>query len=265
MAAAQTDVAAARSALATAMDTAAEADVRQAEARLASAQQAASGDPHDLALAHRLAREAEAAADSALGRIKEGEERRAKALAATDAATAAAAQAVDRAGDYITARRHGVGRIPLTRLADAQAALEEARRLRDTDAEGSLSHAQRALAQADEAYRLASAEFEETDAAGYGGTVIINGRQYPVGRSRPWPGRTRDPGWGNDIGTAILGGIIGGILSGGGRGGGGGFGAPRGGGFGGFGGGGGGRSVGGGFGGFGGGGGGGGRSRGGGW
>jgi hypothetical protein len=264
LATAHDDVAAARSALATATDRTAEADVGQAEAKLAAAQQAASGDPHDLARAHRLAREAEAAADAALGRIKEGEERRAKAFAAAEAATAAAAQAVDRASDYITARRHGVGRIPLTRLADAQAALAQARSLRDTDAEASLGQAQRALAQADEAYRLATAEFEETDAAGYGGTVIINGRQYPVGRSRPWPGRTRDPGWGNDIGTAILGGIIGGILSGGGRGGGG-FGVPRGGGFGGFGGGGGGRSAGGGFGGFGGGGGGGGRSRGGGW
>jgi hypothetical protein len=261
LAAARADVTSARSALATATDRAAQSDVGQAETKLAAAQQAASGDPHDLALALRLAREAEAAADAALGQIKEGEERRAKVLAATDAAIAAAAQAGDRAADYITARRHGVGRIPLTRLADAQVALEQARGLRDTDVEVSLGLAQRALAQANEAYRLASDEFEQTDAAGYGGSVIINGRQYPVGRSRPWPGRTRDPGWGNDIGTAILGGIIGGILSGGGRGGGGGFGGFGGGG----GGGGGGRSIGGGFGGFGGGGGGGGRSRGGGW
>jgi len=265
LAAAGTDVAAARSTLATATDGAADPDVGQAEAKLAAAQHAASGDGHDLVLAYRLAKEAEAAADAALLRIKEGEERRAKAFAAADAAVMAAAQAVDRASDYIAARRHGVGRIPRTRLADAQAALDQARNLRDTDPATSLSQAQKALAQADEAYRLASDEFGETDAAGYGGTVIINGNQYPVGRGRPWPGRTRDPGWGNDIGTAILGGIIGSILSGGGRGGGGGFGVPRGGGFGGFGGGGGGgRSVGGGFGGFGGGGGGG-RARGGGW
>jgi uncharacterized membrane protein YgcG len=264
IAAAQTDVAAARSALATATDKSAEADVGQAEAKLASAQQAASGDGRDIVLAFRLAKEAEASADATLGRIREGAERRAKALAAADAAMAAAAQAVDRASDYVAARRHGISRIPRTRLADAQNALDRARDLRDTDATGSLSLAQRALAQADEAYRLASDEFEQTDAAGYGGTVIINGNHYPVGRGGPWPGRTRDPGWGNDIGTAILGGIIGSILSGGGRGGGGGFGLPQGGGFGGFGGGGGGRSVGGGFGGFGGGGGGG-RSRGGGW
>ncbi len=264
LATARTDVAAARSTLATTTDGAGEADVGQAEAKLAAAQEAASGDRHDLVLAYRLAKEAAAAADAALLRIRKGEERRAKALAAADAAAMAAAQAVDRASDYITARRHGVGRIPRTRLADAQAALEQARSLRDSDAVASLAHAQKALAQADEAYRLASDEFGETDAAGYGGTVIINGRQYPVGRGRPWQGRSRDPRWGSDIGTAILGGIIGGILSGGGRGGGGGFGVPRGGGFGGFGGGGGGRSVGGGFGGVGGGGGGG-RARGGGW
>jgi len=263
IAAAETDVAAARSALATATDESVEADVVQAESRLSAARQAASGDRRDVVLAYRLAKEAEASADAVLGRIKEGEERRAKALAAADAGMAAAAQAVDRASDYIVARRHGVGRIPLTRLADARNALELARNLRDTDATASLGQAQRALAQADEAYRLAGDEFEQTDAAGYGGSVIINGRQYPVGRGGPWPGRTRDPGWGNDIGTAILGGIIGSILSGGGRGGGGGFGIPRGGGFGGFGGGGGGgRSAGGSFGG---GGGGGGRARGGGW
>jgi TPM domain len=263
LAAAETDVEAARSALANAMDAAVEADVRQAEAKLATAQQAASGDERDVVMAYRLAKEAEAGADGALGRIKEGAERRAKALAAVDAGLTAAAQAVDRANDYIAARRHGVGRIPLTRLADARSALDQARSLRDTDVAASLGQAQKALAQADEAYRLASDEFEQTDAAGYGGSVIINGRQYPVGRGGPWPGRTRDPGWGNDIGTAILGGIIGSILSGGGRGGGGGFGIPRGGGFGGFGGGGGGgRSAGGSFGG---GGGGGGRARGGGW
>jgi len=252
---ADTDVAAARSAAHGATGKALGPDVQAAEATLRDAHQAASGEPRDLVLAYRLAKEAEAAADAALGRIKEGEERRSKAEAAADAALTAATQGVDRANDFISARRHGVGRIPRTRLADAQRALTHAQSLRDPDPEASLAEAQKALAQADEAYRLASEEFEKTDTAGHGGTVVINGRQYPVGRGRPWPGGMRGPGWGSDIGTAILGGIIGGILSGGGRGGFGGGGI------------GGGRSTGGGFGGFGGfgGGGGGGRARGGGW
>jgi uncharacterized membrane protein YgcG len=254
---AQADVAAARSALGAAVDKGAQPDVAQAEAKLAAAGQAASADRPDLVLAHRLASEAEAAAAALVARIRAGEEQRAKAMAATDAALRAAGQGVDRASAFIAARHHGVGRRARTRLADAQAALEQARQLRDTDPAGSFAGAQRALAQADEAYRIASDDFDETDAAGYGGTVVINGQPYPVGRGSPWPGSMRGPGWGSDIGGAILGGIIGGILSGGGRGGrgGGGFGLPRGGGFGG-----GGRSVGGGFGG-----GGGGRARGGGW
>ena len=255
----EADIAAAHAALDAVTDKTPGADLAQAEAKLAAARTAASADPHDLALAHRLATEADAAANGALAAIKQGEERRAKALAAADASLTAAAQSVGRAGDFISARRHGIGRIPRTRLADAQAALEQARAARDTDPAASLAQAQKAASQADEAYRQASDEFDQTNAAGYGGTVVINGNPYPVGRGRPWPGAMRGPGWGNDIGGAILGGIIGGILSGGGRGGG----PFGGGGFGGFGGGGG-RSIGGGFGGFGGGGGGG-RSVGGGW
>jgi hypothetical protein len=259
---ARSDVAAARSALEASNVQARETDVAQAEAKLSAAEKAASDSPPDLVLAHRLAKEAEAAADAVMAQIKEEEERRVKAASAADAALTAATRSVDRASEFITARRHGVSRIPRTRLADAQAALEQARALRESDPEAAVSQAQKAVAQADEAYRLAQEDFEQTDAAGYGGTVIINGRPYRVRRNQPWPLPTRGPEWGEDVGGAILGGIIGGILSGrgGGWGGGGGFGAP-GGGI--FGGGGGGRSIGGGFGGFGGGGGG--RSRGGGW
>ena len=251
---AQADLDAARTALASASDKAPSADLAQGQSRLAAAEQASAGTPHDLVLAYQLAREAKATADAVLARVKAGEEQRARSLAAADAALGGAAQRIDQASDFISARHHGVGRIPRTRLADAQTALDRARSLRDSDPAGSLAAAQKAAAQADEAYRQAADDFDQTNAAGYGGTVVINGRHYPMGRG--------GPGWGNEIGGAILGGIIGGILSGGGRGGwggpfgGGGFGSP-GGGFGGFGGGG--RSIGGGFGG------GGGRSVGGGW
>ena len=249
LAKAQADLQAARSAADRATDKTLAADLSGAEAKLNAAQQASVGTPRDLVMAHRLAKEVEAAADGVAARIKEGKEQRAKATAAVDAALAAAAQSVQRAGDFISARRHGVGRIARTRLADATTALDQARTMRDSEPAAALLQAQKASAQADAAYRQAADDFDEADAAGYGGTVVLNGRHYPMGR--------RGPGWGNDIGTAVLGGIIGGILSGGGRGGWGGpFGSP-GGGFGGFGGGG--RSIGGGFGG------GGGRSVGGGW
>jgi hypothetical protein len=261
--AARADVGTARKELGEAFEQSAGPEVREAEGKLEAADQAAQGSPRDYVLALRLAQEAESAAAAVVARIREGEQQRAKSLAAADAAIRAADQAVDRAEQFITARRHGVGRLPRTRLADAQAALEQARAARDGTPEEAMQAARRALERADEAYRAAASEFDEADAAGYGGTVVINGQPHPMGRSGRLSRRGPGPGWGADVGGAILGGIIGGILSGGGhRGGwggpfgGGGFGRP-GGGFGGFGGGG--RSAGGGFGG------GGGRAHGGGW
>jgi hypothetical protein len=209
-----------------------------------------------VALAYRLAREAEAAADRIVAAVKEGEERRAKAVAGADAAIRAAEVSLERADDFIAARRHGVGRKPRTRLSEADEALRRARALRDTEPERAVQEAQRAGQLADDAYRLGRDDFDRTERAGYGGTVVINGRHFPTGRESGWGG--------GDLGGAIIGGIIGSILSGGGRRGGGfGGGGFGGGGFGGFGGGGGlgggGRSFGGGFGG------GGGRSGGGAW
>jgi hypothetical protein len=175
--------------------------------------------------------------------VRAAKTRRAKEHAAADAELRAAELSLDRAEDFIGARRHGMGRRPRTRLSEAREHLERARALRDADPVASAAQAQRAMALADDAYRLAADDFSATEDAGYGGTVIIDGRHHPTGR---------DAGWGADIGGAILGGIIGSILSGGGgRGwggggfGGGGIGLPRGGG---FGGGGGGRTFGGGFG-----------------
>ncbi|HEX6140088.1 MAG TPA: TPM domain-containing protein [Candidatus Limnocylindria bacterium] len=235
-----------------------EAALRDAQGKLAAAEAAAGGSPRDVVLAHRLATEAEAGGDRVVAAVREGQERRTKELAAFDAQLRGAAESLDRASDFIAARRHGVGRRPRTRLSEAESALSRARSLRDGDPAAAAEEARRASALADDAYRLASEEFDEVDRAGYGGTVVLNGRRFPTGQSR----------WGSDVGGAILGGIIGSILSGGGgrRGGpfgggglgGGGFGGFGGGGFGG--GGGGGRSIGGGFGG-----GGGGRSRGGAW
>lgn len=230
----------------------------EAQAKLDAAEKALRGSPRDLVLAYRLAREAESAAEQIAAAVREGEDRRAKELASADAAIRAAELSLDRAEEYISARRHGIGRRPRTALSEADAALDRARRLRETDPQAAVADARRATQLADEAYERARRDFGEAERIGRGGTVVIGGRPYATGR---------DSGWGSDVGGAIIGGIIGSILSGGGRGGwgggfgGGGFGGGGfgGGGFGGGGFGGGGRSFGGGFGG------GGGRSRGGGW
>jgi hypothetical protein len=202
-------------------------------------------------LAYRLAREAESAGEAVVAAVREGEERRRREVAAVDAEVRAAELSTDRAEEFIRSRRHGIGRRARTALSEADAALERARGLRESDPQAALADARRATQLANDAYERARRDFGSTIQRGRGGTVVIGGQPYPTG----------DANWGSDIGGAIIGGIIGSILSGGGRGGG----PFGGGGFGGGGGGlgGGGRSFGGGFGG--GGGGGGGRSRGGGW
>ena len=252
LAQAATDLGSADAAVRGATDTDQADELAAARSTLEAARAASAAMPRDLVLAYRLAREAEAAADEVVARVREGEERRSKELAAADAAIRAAELATDRAEEFIAGRRHGVGRRPRTALSEADAALERARAVRDREPAAAVTEARRATQLADDAYERARAEFQRTQGAGRGGTVVIGGQPFPMGRGSDW---------GSDVGGAIIGGIIGSILSGGGRrGGGGGFGGFGGGGFGGGGGlGGGGRSFGGGFGG------GGGRSRGGGW
>jgi hypothetical protein len=252
LAQATTDLGTADAAVRGATDTDQADELAAARSTLEAARAATAAAPRDLVLAYRLAREAEAAADKVVASVREGEARRAKELAAADAAIRAAELATDRAEEFIGGRRHGVGRRPRTALSEADAALERARSARDRDPAAAVAEARRATELADDAYERARAEFQRAQGAGRGGTVVIGGQPFPMGRGSDW---------GSDVGGAIIGSIIGSILSGGGgRRGGGGFGGFGGGGFGGGGGlGGGGRSFGGGFGG------GGGRSRGGGW
>jgi len=251
---ARTDLQAARTAVRGASDDDQADELAAAEASFEAATAAMAAAPRDVSLAYRLAREAEAAADQVVAQVREGEARVAKERAAVVAAVRAAEISVDRAEQFISGRRHGVGRKARTLLNEADSALELARASADGDPAGATASAKRAVELANEAYERAQRDFTNVDQQGYGGTVVIGGRPYRTGR---------ESSWGSDVGGAIIGGIIGSILSGGGgrRGGGGGFGG-FGGGFGGGGGGfgGGGRSFGGGFGG-----GGGGRSRGGGW
>ena len=233
-------------------------ELAAARSRLEAADAASRGTPRDLVMAYRLAREAEAAAESVIASVAEAREREAHELAAADAAIRSGELATARAEEYIASRRHGIGRRARTALSEADAALTRALSARDTDPRSALSHARRASELADAAYATAVRDFEATTDDGFGGTIVIGGAPFSTGRRS---------NWGNDAGGVIIGSIIGSILSGGGRRGGGGFGGFGGGGLGGFGGGGfggggfggGGRSFGGGFGG------GGGRSRGGGW
>ena len=219
---------------------------------LGDARRAAETRPLDPLAALEQATAANAAADTIVAGIQATEVQRQRRLQVAASAIATARGRVDRAIDYITTRRHGVGREARTRAAEAEARLADAERLAATDPEAAVTVAQRAVQLADEAYGIAAREFGAWNA----GSGPVAGPYVRRGGSA-----------GADIAGAIIGGIIGGVLSGGGRGsgwggsswggggrsGGGGFGLPRG------------PLGGGGFGGGGGGGGGGGRVRGGRW
>ncbi|HKF86023.1 MAG TPA: TPM domain-containing protein [Candidatus Limnocylindrales bacterium] len=236
------------------------AALANAERLLDEARRAAEAHPLDPLAALERATQANQAADAIIANLREAEAQRVRRLQVAGTAVASARGHVDRATDYITTRRHGVGRAARTRAAEAALRLEEAEASASTDPDAAIASAQRATRLADEAYRLAAAEFDSWDQGG-----------GPV--AGPYAGGDEA-----QVIGAVLGGVLGGILSGGGRGsgwggsswggpfggssGGGGFGFP-----GPFGGGGGGGGIGlpGPFGGGGGGGGGGGRVRGGRW
>ena len=236
----------------------------EAQRLVDAARAALATQPPDVLEARRLAAQAGTAADEALAGLQRDQEARQRQRATVDRAVAVAAGTVDRASAFIASRRNGIGREARTRLAEAQRHLELARSLASTDPDAAVNEARSAEQLAGDAYRIASADFDDWDATGYrpGGAGGGTGGGYPGGST----GTS-----GADVAGQILGGILGGLLSGGRRGGswgGGGFGGtPWGssGPFGGSSGSGGGRSFGGSFGRGGGGFGGGGRSRGGRW
>jgi len=186
---------------------------------------------------HQRLQQLDSTANELVAAATEGAERRRREEAALRLALNNAGVSVDRATDYIGSRRHGIGRVPRTRLREAERELNRAHDLRDSQPDEALRAANRARQLAEDAYSAARGDFGDFD------------RQHGGGLGGEW----------GSAGELIAGAILGSILSGGG-------GGRRGGGFGGgFGVGGrsSGRSFGGGFGR--GGGGGGGRSRGGAW
>ncbi|MGJ9402298.1 TPM domain-containing protein [Arthrobacter sp. KK5.5] len=208
------------------------AAVEQALGRVKSQVQAGRIDPVALLGA---VEDAHAQLDAPLSAIRDQQQQAARAAEQLQAAVRTAQVKIEGTGDFIRARRGGVGSTARTRLAEAERNLDEALRMGNHDPVAALQYANQAAHLADQAAREA-----ENDVSGFGGGGYGGG-----GFGGGFGG-----GGGNGLGGAILGGIlIDSILRGGGGGGHSGGGVFGGGGFGGFGGGGGG--GGGGFGGFG--------------
>ena len=181
----------------------------EAQRLVDAARAALATQPPGVLEARRLAAQADAAADEALAGVQRDQEARQRQRATVDRAVAVAAGTVDRASAFIQSRHSGIGREARTRLAEAQRHLEAARSLTATDPDGAVNEARSAEQLAGEAYRLASADFDDWDTTGYrpGGA---GGGGYGGGTGGGSPGTT-----GADVAGQILGGILGGILSGG--------------------------------------------------
>ena len=203
---AETDLAAARAAMADASpESGVRARVDAAATAVRQARATADVTPLDPIAALRAAAAARAAADEALAAVRQDAEQQARYLEALDTSLASAQAEVEQVADYIAIRRGAVGRRARTRIAEAEAQLDHAFALRDTDPERALRAAQRAEEMAEEAYDLAGDDFGQ-----WGGGIGMGGRS----------------GGGADVAGAVLGGLLGGVLSGGLRGGGGWGGSP---------------------------------------
>jgi hypothetical protein len=209
LAEAEQDLAAARAAAGQAADPALDARLTAADGVLRAARTAAAMRPPDPMAALSRATEAHRAADEVLLAARQGVAERQRLVATAESSIRTATVAVDRASDFIAARRAGVGRSARTRLAEAERHLADAVTLGRVDPQQAAQAAGRAERLANEAYRLAGDDFNDWDQGG--------------------PGHGQRRGGGGDIAGAILGGILGGVLSGG-TGGGGWGGSPWGGG-----------------------------------
>ncbi len=175
------------------------AALRAAEVALGEARRAADARPLDPLAALQRAVAANEAADAIVAQVADVTTAIVRRRQGAETAVATAQGHVDRAIDYITTRRHGVGEAARTRAAEAEVRLEEARTLVASNPEGATATANRATQLADEAYRLAAGEFE--------GWSTETG---PVaGPYRPGGG-----GDGGEIVGAVIGGILGAVISG---------------------------------------------------
>ncbi|MFN2484811.1 MAG: TPM domain-containing protein, partial [Candidatus Limnocylindria bacterium] len=173
LAAAETDVRAATAALESDARSDARPRLAEATSALETAHREAKSPRPDVLTALQLATKANAIADEILAAARQTAERRVRERQVADATYRSAEAAYNRAADYITARRHGVGREARTRLAEAERHLEVARSLLRSDSARSLDEARRASELADDGYRLAQSDFNRYDS--YGGGLFGGG------------------------------------------------------------------------------------------
>ena len=202
IAGAATDIDAAAQALAAAGSAGGATRLAEARAALQRAQQLAAGVAPDVLGALEQANAAEAIADELVAGARATEVERERQAGMLQGAIASAQARVAMASDYVSTRRHGVGTEARTRASEAGRHLDTAIALSGSDPARALAEAQRAEALADEAYRLADADFGAWDQrppaeASRGGSSVLG-----------------------DMGGIILGTIIGNVLSGGSSGGG---------------------------------------------
>jgi uncharacterized membrane protein YgcG len=167
---------------------------RMAEARslLESARNALAGPRPAVLTALRVAQQANRIGDEILAGIRTERDRRARAAAALETAVRAAQTSVTLASDFIANRRNGVRHEARTRLAEAERHLAMAMELGPADPPRATGEAQAAQRLADEALRLAQADFHLWDSGGVAG----GGRRGSDG----------------ELIGAILGGMLGGWL-----------------------------------------------------
>ncbi len=154
------DLTAARTALNSpgAAGTGLEARLTEAERLLAEARRLASATPPDVMGATTAATRSEAESDAVLAAAQQVAARAQRAAQTRVAAIDGAGAAIDRAEDYISLRRFGVGRAARTRLAEAQRHLDLA--VANPDPVAATQEARNAYLLADEAYRLAASDFD---------------------------------------------------------------------------------------------------------
>jgi uncharacterized membrane protein YgcG len=201
----------------------------EAEGVLQAALRESGRSKPDYLAAYRLATQANSIADEILADVQESQQRHAKELERVEAALQQAESSYNRAADYIASRRRGIGRPARTRLIEAESHLQRAQQLVDSDRRAALAEAIRAYNLAEEAYALATEDFDDYDSDGGG---LFGGRRRGGGifpfpiilGGGGWGGGSRGGGWGGTPWGSGGGGGFGGGSSGGGGFGGGGFG-----------------------------------------
>lgn len=150
---------------------------------------------------------ANAQIDAAIAQGREGVERARRVQQMLEQTLAQANSEIRAAREFIETRRGTVGSTARTRLANAEASLNQALNLRASDPDAALAEANRALALAGQATSAAQADMQAYTPPGYGDDGL--GGLF---------GGSGSSSGGSGIGGDILGGIIGGLLAGGGGG-----------------------------------------------